>query len=97
MFEHHDAMTTTALKAFLHEYRIAFPVGVDRPDGRSGLPHTMRAYRMQGTPTLILIDAEGRLRSHHFGQVGDLTLGAEIAALIQESRMQPSSAPPGNS
>jgi hypothetical protein len=82
VFEHHAAMTPVSLRAFLHEYRITFPVGVDRPGGSDGLPRTMRAYQMQGTPTLVLIDAQGRLRHQHFGQVSDLQLGAEIAALI---------------
>ncbi|NYT81574.1 redoxin domain-containing protein [Alcaligenaceae bacterium] len=85
VFEHHAAMTPTSLQAFLHEYRITFPVGVDMPGGRDGLPRTMRAYGMQGTPTLILIDAKGRLRQHHFGQVADLALGAEIAELLIEA------------
>ena len=31
VFEHHAAMTPVALQAFLHEYRIGFPVGVDMP------------------------------------------------------------------
>jgi len=86
VFEHHDAMTPTALKAFLHEYRIPFPVGVDRPDGHDGVPQTMRAYAMRGTPTLILIDARGNLRQQHFGSVADLTLGAQIAELVLEAR-----------
>lgn len=85
VFEHHDAMTPIALQAFLHEYRIGFPVGVDQPDGRGGLPRTMRAYGLQGTPTLLIFDALGRLRHHHFGQVGDLSLGAEIAELMVEA------------
>ena len=57
VFEHHAAMTPVALQAFLHEYRIGFPVGVDRADPESPIPLTMRAYAMQGTPTLVLIDA----------------------------------------
>lgn len=83
VFEHHDAMNPNALKAFLHEYRIGFPVGVDMPDG-GGIPHTMRAYAMQGTPTTLLIDREGRLRRQDFGHLPDLQLGAEIMALIGE-------------
>ncbi len=59
VFEHHDAVTPVALQAFLHEYRIGFPVGVDRADLESAIPLTMRAYAMQGTPTLVLIDAQG--------------------------------------
>jgi len=86
VFEHHDAMGPTALEAFLHEYRVAFPVGVDRPSGSGHpLPNTMRRYDMQGTPTLLLIDREGRLRRQSFGHLPDLQLGAEIMALMRES------------
>ena len=66
------------------QYRIRFPVGVDVPDGK-GMPKTMAAYRMQGTPTLILIDRLGRLRAQHFGSVSDLQVGAEIMMLMLES------------
>ncbi len=87
VFEHHAAMTPVALEAFLHEYRIGFPVGVDQP-GPEGdrLPRTMRAYAMRGTPSLVLIDAQGNIRGHHFGQVEDLALGATIASLVHEAR-----------
>ncbi len=84
VFEHHDAMTPKSLAAFLHEYRIAFPVGVDEADG-TGAPHTMRAYAMQGTPTTLLIDRHGRLRRHKFGHLPDLQLGAEIMTLLGEA------------
>lgn len=87
VFEHHEAMQLPSLRAFLHEYRVRFPVGVDAP-GTEGdpIPQTMRAYQMQGTPTAILIDAQGRLRSHVFGVHDDLRLGADIAALLAEAR-----------
>lgn len=84
VFEHHEAMGPKALKAFLHEYKMTFPVGVDEPDG-VGIPQTMRAYKMRGTPTTILIDREGRLRRHAFGHLPDLQLGAEIMALLTEA------------
>ena len=84
VFEHHEAMTPTALEAFLHEYRIDFPVGVDEP-GDGPIPRTMQAYSMQGTPTLVLIDASGRLRGQEFGQVSDIALGARIATLLAET------------
>lgn len=85
VFEHHAAMTPVALEAFLHEYRIAFPVGVDRPGTHGPIPQTMEAYAMRGTPTLLVIDAQGRLRHQHFGQVSDLVLGAQIASLVHEA------------
>lgn len=90
VFEHHAAQgPAAALAAFLHEYKIGFPVGVDAP-GEGGLPKTMRAYNMQGTPTTILIDRAGRLRMQRFGHVEDLLLGASVATLLSES---PASAP----
>lgn len=45
----------------------------------------MAAYGMRGTPTLLLIDRAGRLRHHHFGQVEDMTLGAQVALLMGEA------------
>ncbi len=88
VFEHHAAMTPVSLQAFLHEYRIAFPVGVDAAgnDPHDPIPLTMRAYGMQGTPTLVLIDRHGDLRHQAFGAEDDLALGAAIAALIVEDR-----------
>ena len=86
VFEHHEAQgSTEALAAFLHEYRIRFPVGIDAPSPDGGIPKTMRAYNMQGTPTTILIDREGRLRLQRFGHVDDLQLGASIATLLGEA------------
>lgn len=86
VFEHHAAMTPVALQAFLHEYRIGFPVAVDRASEHGPIPRTMQAYDMRGTPTLVLIDARGNLRHQHFGQVSDLLLGAQIAALVHEAQ-----------
>lgn len=83
VFEHHEAMTPVSLAAFLHEYRISFPVGVDAP-GEGAMPKTMMAYQMRGTPSLILIDKFGHLRAHHFGNVTELQLGAEIGTLLAE-------------
>ncbi|MEZ4364424.1 MAG: redoxin family protein [Kofleriaceae bacterium] len=87
VFEHHDAMRVESLRAFLHEYRVRFPVGVDAPGERGeAIPQTMRAYGMRGTPTTILIDARGRLRRQVFGAHDDLLLGAELQTLLLEAR-----------
>lgn len=91
VFEHHEAQgSAEALAAFLHEYQIRFPVGIDAQSGNGGLPQTMRAYNMQGTPTTILIDRDGRLRLQKFGHVEDLLLGASIATLLGEATAIPS-------
>ena len=83
VFEHHAANSAETLTAFLHEWRIRFPVAIDAPGG-GALPRTMSAWELQGTPSLVLIDRQGRLRARHFGQVIDLALGAEIMALVKE-------------
>lgn len=88
VFEHHAAMTPVALRAFLHEYRITFPVAVDAPGRNGPLPRTMEALRLQGTPTLLIFDRQGQLRAHHFGQVHDLVVGAEIASLLAETALR---------
>ena len=88
VFEHHAAMEEVSLKAFLHEYRVSFPVGIDLPSviENNPVPQTMRTYRNQGTPTLLLIDRQGYLRKQKFGHEQDLVLGAEIMALLREEK-----------
>ena len=84
-FEHHDAFSVAVLKAFIHEYRLKFPIALDHPSVSSPIPHTMDRYKMRGTPSLVLIDRQGMIRKHAFGPVEDIRIGAEIGALTQES------------
>jgi hypothetical protein len=85
-FEHHDAFNPAVLKAFIHEYRLKFPIALDHPNPTSPIPHTMDRYEMRGTPSLVLIDRHGMIRKHAFGPVDDLRIGAEIGALTQEAQ-----------
>ncbi|MEM9068190.1 MAG: redoxin domain-containing protein [Myxococcota bacterium] len=85
VFEHHAAMGEVALEAFLHEYRVRFPVGVDRPGEGSPIPQTMRAYEMRGTPSLVVIDRGGHVRAHLFGRPSDLQVGAEVQRWVDEA------------
>ena len=86
VFEHHAAQgTPEALAAFLHEYRIDFPVALDAHAPGDPLPLTMRAYGLRGTPSTLLIDRAGIVRMNAFGHVDDLVLGASIATLMAES------------
>src|ERR1700734_4271707 len=84
-FEHHDAFSTSVLKAFIQEYRLKFPIALDQPNPAGPIPHTMERYKMRGTPSLVLIDRHGMVRKHAFGAVDDLRIGAEIGALVQNS------------
>lgn len=81
VFEHHGAMGKEALEAFAHDYRLQFPIAIDCPQG-DAVPVTMERYAMQGTPTVLLIDGEGRLRMQHFGHLPDLELGLQLGALL---------------
>jgi peroxiredoxin len=83
VFEHHAAMTPIALEAFLHEYRIAFPVAVDRPSSEGPIPLTMAAYGLRGTPSTIIIDRAGRVARHSFGAEDDIVLGLTLGSLLR--------------
>lgn len=83
VFEHHEAMTPVSLAAFLHEYRVTFPVAVDRPEG-TGMPATMRTYGLQGTPSMLVIDKSGMLRANAFGAVDEVALGVQLGLLLAE-------------
>ena len=87
VFEHHDVMGPKALRAFLSEYRIRFPVGIDQAAHDSSIPLTMRAYELQGTPSVVVFDGEGRVRFSRLGQVEDLHLGAVIGELLANVRV----------
>lgn len=80
VFEHHAAMRPVSLEAFIHEYRLTFPIGVDEAGDGTPIPVTMARYGMQGTPTSILIGRDGNIVHHGFGQQSDMALGAIIAA-----------------
>jgi len=82
VFEHHAAMTPTTLRAFLHEYRITSPIGVDLADETSDIPVTMRRFGMRGTPSSVLIGLDGTIQNHTFGVEDDLALGARIAMAL---------------
>ena len=89
VFAHHDVMSPEALRVFLDEYRIPFPIGVDQADPASAVPLTMQSYGLRGTPSVVVFDRGGRVRVNHFGQIDDLQLGAVIGQLLVEAPAQP--------
>lgn len=86
VFEHHTAMQPHALEAFIHEYKLSFPIGVDAAS-QSGdpIPQTMAAWQLRGTPSTIVFSASGALCLHEFGHVDDLALGTVLGQLLQAS------------
>lgn len=84
VFEHHAVMNRAALEVFVHEFRLTFPIAIDR-SGATGqsIPRTMQAYGLSGTPSIVLIDRAGRVQLNHFGPIDDIELGAQIGRLLQ--------------
>ena len=85
VFEHHAVMTPAALKVFMHEYKIPFPVGIDTAQADHPIPLTMQAYELRGTPSMVIIDRGGHVRLSHLGQIDDLHVGAILGQLIAEA------------
>jgi peroxiredoxin len=85
VFEHHAVMGPAALKVFLHEYKIPFPVGVDAAAHGNTVPMTMQAYGWRGTPSVVVIDRQGALRLNHFGHLDDLRMGALLGQLVAQA------------
>ncbi|WP_111720993.1 TlpA disulfide reductase family protein [Homoserinimonas sp. OAct 916] len=83
VFEHHAVTGPDALKVFLAEFGIQFPVGIDRHEN-DAMPVTMKRYQLQGTPSTLVIDRAGRLRLSHFGKIDDLALGSILGRLLDE-------------
>lgn len=88
-FENPETQDRAALEAFVAEHELSFPVALDKAGASGSLPETMEAFEIQGTPTVLLFDRQGRLRRHYLGQVDDLRLGAEVMALTIEARNAP--------
>lgn len=83
VFEHHDVMGPEALQVFLAEFGVTFPVAVDRPG--EVLPATMKRWRLEGTPTTMLVDRQGRVRQTWLGKLDDLVLGMWLGTLLTEA------------
>ena len=82
VFEHHAAMTEVSLEAYIYEYRLTMPVGVDQAGDGTPVPVTMGRFAMRGTPTMILVGRDSTLLHHGFGQEDDMALGALIASAL---------------
>ena len=89
VFEHHAVMTLNALQAFVHEYRLTFPIAIDQPSEVGPIPVTMQKLHLQGTPSLVLIDKAGMIRLNHFGRISDMQVGNMIGQLLMEDVTSP--------
>jgi thiol-disulfide isomerase/thioredoxin len=63
-FEGHGVNTDAKLPEMASRYRLTIPFG--QSAGTSGTPEIMRAYRTGGTPWVVVIDRDGRVRFNDF-------------------------------
>ncbi|MCB1044596.1 MAG: TlpA family protein disulfide reductase [Acidobacteria bacterium] len=69
VFEHHAQMAPDALSVFIQEFRYTFPIAIDVHNGSDPVPGTMRQWSIQGTPSSVLLDADGMEVWRHFGRL----------------------------
>ena len=89
VFEHHAVMGRDALEVFLSEYGIEFPVAIDRSIAGQAIPATMHRYGLRGTPSMMIVDRDGRVRQIAFGAVDELAVGAYLGRLLSEPASSP--------
>lgn len=88
VFEHHAVMTPAALRVFLHEYRIGFPVGIDMPgEPRPDAPH--HAVLPDGWHADFAGVRPARSAGFHnqLGRWTDVALGALVATAGARNRL----------
>ncbi len=68
----------SAVRAFLEEYTVSFPVVLDHDAKAAG------AYNITGLPTTIFVDREGRIMGRWPGMVTKTFLEDHITPLLQE-------------
>ncbi len=86
VFEHHDGMGPESLAAYLAEFDVTFPVGIDLHEDGNSVPTTMRSLGLRGTPSIVVLDRQGTVRSHLFGAPDELSLGLQLGRLVAEIR-----------
>ncbi|AOS95774.1 hypothetical protein AUP74_00302 [Microbulbifer aggregans] len=84
VFEHHRVMNPDALRVYVAEFQLQFPIAIDQPAENSPVPVTMARLELQGTPSTVLVDRTGNIRFSHFGILSDMQLGAMVGQLLAE-------------
>ncbi len=80
LFEGHGLQNNDRLREFIREKGIRHPVGVDAHEARSDLvPVTMRRYQTAGTPHVVIIDKNRRIR---FSRLGSFDIARAEALIV---------------
>lgn len=84
VFEDVEAQSPEQLGEYVRKHGLTFPIAVDAPGGRDGIPLTMKALNLDGTPSLVLLDRAGRIRMKRLGHVPEADVRAAIDVLLAE-------------
>src|SRR5690606_8791795 len=71
-FDGKPPQTIEALERFVIEHELVFPVALDRSVGTSDKTATVAAYELQGSPSVMIFDRQGRLRRAYHGEATDI-------------------------
>ncbi len=83
-FENPEAQTKEKIEAFAAEHGLLFPIAIDKIVPGQELTATMEAYELRGTPSVLVLDRQGRVRRHYLGEASDIRLASEIMAMLVE-------------
>ncbi|MFQ5670160.1 MAG: TlpA family protein disulfide reductase [Acidobacteriota bacterium] len=85
VFEGHSYQTEDRLRQYLREKEIHHPVGIDAyAHPGDAIPITMRRYRTGGTPRVVIVGKQGRIRFSHLGRFPTAPVEELIERLLQE-------------
>ncbi|GAX61749.1 thiol-disulfide isomerase and thioredoxins [Candidatus Scalindua japonica] len=84
VFEGHSQQRPERLRQYVKEKNIAYPVGVDDHVSDQRLPETMIRYHTRGTPEIVIIDKNGKIRFQHFGSFKPGVVEKLINTLLNE-------------
>ena len=86
----HSYQTEDRLRDFIREKGIRHAVGIDAYAGETDeTPITMRRFRTRGTPHVVIVDKQGRIRFSHFGSFDPEPVETLIEILLEEEGPPP--------
>ncbi|ODS30457.1 MAG: thiol-disulfide oxidoreductase [Candidatus Scalindua rubra] len=84
VFEGHSQQTPERLRQYVKEKNVTYPVGVDDHVSNQRTPETMIRYHTRGTPEIVIIDKNGKIRFQHFGGFNPAVVEQLIDALLNK-------------
>ena len=95
VFEGHAVQTPQRLQDYVRQRGLRHPVGIDAYSPRDPLtPLTMKHYEVNGSPSVVVIDKEGKIRFSHLGRFDPAVVESFIDRLLKERGAVPAAAKP---